>query len=307
MKWNKNAASQKGRVFRSGLLSTAMLAAVLVLAVLLNLLVRAIPAKYTEFDLSEAKMYTLSDSTKTLVEGLEKDVHIYYLCETGSEDAIITKLLDHYAAESGHLSWEQKDPTLYPTFAAKYGAENVSSGSLIVTCGENSTVLDAADLYEYDYTDYYTTGSASVTFGGEKQITSAIYKLTAAGQSHAYYTTNHGEQTLTDSLIDALDAQNIDAQPLDLLTSTIPEDCDLLIIDDLGTEMNSTFVQSALYQLINGRLLGMKSTIISTNLTPEDIGRRYSQQVYSRIEGEYTILPFIGTDIRQLKRQRGEK
>ena len=231
MKWNKNASSQKGRVFRSGLLSTAMLAAVLVLAVLLNLLVRAIPTKYTEFDLSEAKMYTLSDSTKALVEGLEKDVHIYYLCETGSEDAIITKLLDHYAAESGHLSWEQKDPTLYPTFAAKYGAENVSTGSLIVTCGENSTVLDAADLYEYDYTDYYTTGSASVTFGGEKQITSAIYKLTAAGQSHAYYTTNHGEQSLTDSLTDALDAQNIDAQPLDLLTSTIPEDCNLLIIN----------------------------------------------------------------------------
>ena len=236
MKWNKNAASQKGRVFRSGLLSTAMLAAVLVLAVLLNLLVRAIPAKYTEFDLSEAKMYTLSDSTKALVEGLEKDVYIYYLCETGSEDTIITKLLDHYAAESGHLSWEQKDPTLYPTFAAKYGAENVSTGSLIVTCGENSTVLDAADLYEYDYTDYYTTGSASVTFGGEKQITSAIYKLTAAGQSHAYYTTNHGEQTLTDSLTDALDAQNIDAQPLDLLTSTIPEDCDLLIINAPTTD-----------------------------------------------------------------------
>ena len=187
MKWNKNAASQKGRVFRSGLLSTAMLAAVLVLAVLLNLLVRAIPAKYTEFDLSEAKMYTLSDSTKALVEGLEKDVHIYYLCETGSEDTIITKLLDHYAAESGHLSWEQKDPTLYPTFAAKYGAENVSTGSLIVTCGENSTVLDAADLYEYDYSDYYTTGSASVTFGGEKQITSAIYKLTSAEPRLLYH------------------------------------------------------------------------------------------------------------------------
>jgi len=130
-------------------------------SLLVNLVVRALPSQYTEFDLSEAKMYTLSDSTKALVEGLEKDVHIYYLCETGSEDAIITKLLEHYAAESGHLSWEQKDPTLYPTFAAKYGAENVSSGSLIVTCGENSTVLDAADLYEYDYTDYYTTGSTS--------------------------------------------------------------------------------------------------------------------------------------------------
>ena len=269
MKWNKNAASQKGRVFRSGLLSTAMLAAVLVLAVLLNLLVRAIPTKYTEFDLSEAKMYTLSDSTKTLVEGLEKDVHIYYLCETGSEDAIITKLLDHYAAESGHLSWEQKDPTLYPTFAAKYGAENVSSGSLIVTCGENSTVLDAADLYEYDYTDYYTTGSASVTFGGEKQITSAIYKLTAAGQSHAYYTTNHGEQTLTDSLTDALDAQNIDAQPLDLLTGTIPEDCGLLIINAPASDFASDGLVDEIAQLQaylenGGKVLLMTSAFVDT-------------------------------------------
>ena len=300
MKWNKNAASQKGRVFRSGLLSTAMLAAVLVLAVLLNLLVRAIPAKYTEFDLSEAKMYTLSDSTKALVEGLEKDVHIYYLCETGSEDTIITKLLDHYAAESGHLSWEQKDPTLYPTFAAKYGAENVSTGSLIVTCGENSTVLDAADLYEYDYSDYYTTGSASVTFGGEKQITSAIYKLTSAEQSHAYYTTNHGEQTLTDSLTDALDAQNIDAQPLDLLTSTIPEDCDLLIIDDLGTEMTTQFVCSALYHVVNTRLMESRPTIISTNLTPEQLSVRYSPQIASRLLGTYRLIQFVGQDIRRL-------
>lgn len=249
MKWNKNASSQKGRVFRSGLLSTAMLAAVLVLAVLLNLLVRAIPTKYTEFDLSEAKMYTLSDSTKALVEGLEKDVHIYYLCETGSEDAIITKLLDHYAAESGHLSWEQKDPTLYPTFAAKYGAENVSTGSLIVTCGENSTVLDAADLYEYDYTDYYTTGSASVTFGGEKQITSAIYKLTAAEESHVYYTTNHGEQAPTSSLTEALEAQNLDLQPLDLLTSTIPDDCSLLIMNAPASDFASDGLVDEISQL----------------------------------------------------------
>ncbi len=270
MKWNQNASSQKGRVFRSGLLSTAILAVVLVLAVLLNLLVRAIPAKYTEFDLSEAKMYTLSDSSRTLVDSLEKDVHIYYLCETGSEDAIITKLLDHYAAESGHLSWEQKDPALYPTFAAKYGAEDASAGSLIVTCGENSLVLDAADLYEYDYTNYYTTGSASVTFGGEKQITSAIYKLTAAGQSHAYYTTNHGEQSLTAPLTEALDAQNIDAQPLDLLTGTIPEDCDLLIINAPTSDFSASdglvdeISQLQSYLAAGGKLLLTSSVYAQT-------------------------------------------
>ena len=61
------------------------------------------------------------------------------------------------------------------------------------------------------------------------------------------------------------------------------ENCDLLILDDLGTEMTTTFVQSALYQLINGRLMAGKKTIISTNLNPEEIGRRYSPQVRSRL------------------------
>ena len=119
------------------------------------------PEKYTEFDLSAAKMYTLGDSSRQLMQSLDQDVTVYYLCETGSEDAIITKLLDHYADESGHFHWEQKDPALYPTFAAQYGAENASTGSLIVVSGENSEVLNAAELYEYDYSDYYTTGAAT--------------------------------------------------------------------------------------------------------------------------------------------------
>ena len=54
-------------------------------------------------------MYTLGDSSRQLMQSLDQDVTVYYLCETGSEDAIITKLLDHYADESGHFHWEQKD------------------------------------------------------------------------------------------------------------------------------------------------------------------------------------------------------
>ena len=249
MKNFKFSSSANGKVFRNGLYSTAILAAAIVLAVLINLLVGAIPKKYTEFDLSAAKMYTLGDSSRQLMQSLDQDVTVYYLCETGSEDAIITKLLDHYADESGHFHWEQKDPALYPNFAAQYGAENASTGSLIVVSGENSEVLNAAELYEYDYSDYYTTGAANVTFGGEKQISSAIYKLTAAAESHAYYTTNHGEQALTSSLTEALKAQNIDAQPLDLLTGTIPEDCDLLIISDPASDFAADGLVDEIAQL----------------------------------------------------------
>ena len=77
--------------------------------------------------------------------------------------------------------------------------------------------------------------------------------------------------------------------------------CDLLIVDDLGTEMSSQFVTSALYTLINDRLLERKPTIISTNLTVEDLSRRYSAQIVSRLRGSYTRVPFLGDDIRVKK------
>lgn len=76
-------------------------------------------------------------------------------------------------------------------------------------------------------------------------------------------------------------------------------DCDLLILDDLGTEMTTAFVQSALYQLVNGRMIAGKSTVISTNLAPAQLGERYGQSVLSRLEGTYEILPFFGDDLRR--------
>ena len=79
--------------------------------------------------------------------------------------------------------------------------------------------------------------------------------------------------------------------------------CDLLIIDDLGTEMTTSFVQSALYQIINSRLIAQRSTIISTNLNPLQIGERYGEAILSRIRGEYEFLPFFGDDIRKLKKK----
>ena len=80
--------------------------------------------------------------------------------------------------------------------------------------------------------------------------------------------------------------------------------CDLLILDDLGSEMTTPFVQSALYQLVNSRLTAEKRTVISSNLTMEDVRRRYSPQITSRLEGEYRVLPFFGEDIRIQRKGR---
>lgn len=75
-------------------------------------------------------------------------------------------------------------------------------------------------------------------------------------------------------------------------------DCDLLILDDLGTEYLNQFVSSSIYNLLNTRLLQNKPTIISTNLLAAEIGKRYSDRLVSRLYGSYKALTFVGRDIR---------
>ena len=77
--------------------------------------------------------------------------------------------------------------------------------------------------------------------------------------------------------------------------------CDLLIIDDLGTEMTTQFTVSALYQIVNTRLLEGRPTIISTNLPAVELKQRYSPQIASRLLGVYECYSFAGDDIRMLK------
>ena len=80
-------------------------------------------------------------------------------------------------------------------------------------------------------------------------------------------------------------------------------ECELMILDDLGTEMLTQISISALYTLINTRLVEGKKTIISTNLTDAELARRYTPQICSRIDGEFLKLPFVGTDIRMMKKE----
>ncbi len=81
-------------------------------------------------------------------------------------------------------------------------------------------------------------------------------------------------------------------------------ECDLLIIDDLGTEMPGQFTTAALYALVNDRLLAGKPMIISTNLNSDDLSRRYSAQIASRLRGSFTRVAFLGDDIR-VRKNRG--
>ena len=80
------------------------------------------------------------------------------------------------------------------------------------------------------------------------------------------------------------------------------KECDLIVLDDLGTEFHTSFTKTTAYNLINSRLIHRKPTIISTNLELEELEELYSGRLVSRLMGEYVIMNFAGTDIRQIKR-----
>lgn len=84
-------------------------------------------------------------------------------------------------------------------------------------------------------------------------------------------------------------------------------DCDLLIIDDLGTELTNSFVSSQLFCCINERIINKKATIISTNLDMNVFQETYSERIFSRISSNYIMIKLMGNDIRIQKKLLGGK
>ena len=134
------------RALHSGMYASALAVVVLAVIILVNLVIRALPTKYTEYDISTTSLFTLSDTTENLLHELNADVTAYYLAESGQEDANITRLLDRYAGESSHFSWQQRDPVLYPTFAQQY--DGASAGSVVLVCdGEEHPLRRGETFY----------------------------------------------------------------------------------------------------------------------------------------------------------------
>ena len=149
------------------------------------------------------------------------------------------------------------------------------------------------------YADRFSMESGNLLFVGNtglgKTFLSACIARIAAGKGYsvAYESAPHLMRTLEK---DRFDADEETAQAVKKIHS-----CDLLIVDDLGTELPGNFVTAALYALVNDRLLAGRPMVISTNLNIDEIARRYSPQIASRLQGNFQRLTFVGEDIRVLK------
>lgn len=209
----------------NGSYAMGMAGMVLTLIFVLNLIIGALPAKYTEYDLSENGLYTIGEETKAVLGALSEDVNLYFLTKSGSEDTTVETLLNAYESESEHVKVKKVDIIADPAFASAYTDNTVSANSVIVECGERFRIVDYYDIYMTDMQNGYSS-----EFDGEGQITSAIASAVNGESSVACITTGHGEILLSASMEDALEKTGVETRNLNLLSSEIPEDCDFLII-----------------------------------------------------------------------------
>lgn len=149
--------------------------------------------------------------------------------------------------------------------------------------------------FNSDYHNLFFYGTVGT---GKSFLSGCVAKeLIESGHSVIYFSAT--------GLFDLLSKNSFDYKNREELRETYADlyQCDLLIIDDLGTELTNQFVTSQLFALLNERHMGKKATIISTNLSLEELRNRYSERIFSRITSHYEICKLSGQDIRMYKKR----
>lgn len=220
------------RSFRAGGYSVFAAVMVIALAVVINILAGLLPANLTQLDTTSNQLFTISGETENLLTALDSDVTIYWVVQSGQEDATLEQLLGRYSGMSSHVTLVKKDPDVYPTFLGSYDVEESYNNSLVVESDQRYQYISYYDIYTYDYSSYYTTGSYDTSFDGEGAITSAIDYVTSDSLPKIYTLTGHGESAFSTEYESAVEKQNMELSSLSLISAdAVPEDADCVFIN----------------------------------------------------------------------------
>ena len=266
------------RAFRKDSYSAAMSVVVIAIVVVLNMIVGQIPSKYTEFDISTGKLYTIGNETKKVLKNLDEDITIHYIVQSGNEDSTIEKLLNQYKDNSSKIKIEKIDPVTSPNYTSQFTDDKVSENSLIVSSAKRNKVIDYSSMYESEI-DYSTYQSKTTGFDGEGQLTSAIDYVLSDELPVVYYVTGHNEVTLPDAVKNRIEKANLELKELNLLTAgEVPSDAAGLLLDSPETDYSKEEAQAIITYLQNGG-----KTLILTDYT----GKEHTN--YDSILAEYGI------------------
>lgn len=216
------------KTLKIGAYSTGMILLVLAIAVFVNMAASALPDSYTTLDVTDQKLYSLTDTTKNVLKNLSEDVTVYVINSEKGQDATLGATLKSYRDLSDHISIVYKDPVISPDFYKDY-TDNITINSLIVESEKRFKTINYNDIYEssFDYTNYSSTVTG---YDAEGLLTSALAYVTSDSAPVIYELNGHGETALADTFENGLKKENANLADLTLLTEEIPEDAAGILI-----------------------------------------------------------------------------
>lgn len=229
---------------RHGAYSVGLTVLVIAVVVVFNLIVGQIPEAYRNIDVSSTRIYDISDTTIELLDNLDKEVDMTVLAVKDETDERIATFLSKYEALSEKINVEWIDPVLHPSALTDY---NTTENTIVIACPDTdkTTTVSFGDILVMDEYSYYYYGSTSYTeFDGEGQLTSAVNYVTNDVEKTIYQTTGHGEGSLSSTITDLMDKNSYTLSEINLLmTESIPDDCDLLLMYAPVTDLSETEVE----------------------------------------------------------------
>lgn len=237
--------NHSSRAVKHGMYSTLCSVIVIAIVIVFNIILSQLPSSAVERDMTAGDLYTMSKTSSEYLSGLDSNIELTILAESGSVDQRLMKFIYNYAAASPKISIKEVDPVRYPSALDTYG---VGADNVIITnsdTGKNTSIqlygydgMDKAMLL-YDYARYYQTGvHSAVSFDADGLLTSAIDYVTGDKTGTVYLLSGHGEAELSASAQELVEKANLGLESVDLLMDGgVPEDCGLLLSVNPSTDL----------------------------------------------------------------------
>jgi ABC-2 type transport system permease protein len=248
-------------------------------------------------DMSQQKYYSISDTTKQLLDGLDQDIYIYTLYTTGNEDTRVTELLRNYASYSDRIHVENVDLTLNPGFTAEFDpqGEGISASSMIVTNEAHSLykVYSVFELYSIDPSSTYV-----YAFNAESRVSSAIVYLQTGLSYKIKLLSGHNEYTKADlnGLVVSLNALNYEVESYDSTTSTeaLDPQYDLLMVVSPSEDLSDSE-----YDTIKAFLDKGGNAVFMLHYVVFDSSTGYTQIIMDPLNNFNALLMKYGLSVNQ--------
>lgn len=255
----------------------------------LNIGVRCMPEEYTQLDLTKKRWYSITEETKELLDTLEEEVVIYVIGDEYTVDGVIDLYLDAYKKYSSNIRVEFKSLEDYPNFSSAYTDVTLAESDLIVTMGDKSRVITAAQCFETEYSGYYDDYgmpvSTTTAIDVEGQITAALRAMLKNETAVVYFLEGHGETVISESILGRFQKGGYIPQNFSLIhEESVPDDAVTIVVNSPEKDLTAEEID-AIRTYIDGGGNAILIASVDTGDTPN----------YDALIEEYGVTMTEGT------------